>query len=95
MDSINKVGCFSRIIASLVRIVEKLLSTKNAAFLPATLNECTEFSKFDLEYILWLRPLHTAENHGPIMVHTATVSQKRWDLSLLYRTSLIRMEGLS
>ncbi len=37
---------------------------------------------------LWLRLLHTAENHGPIMFHTDTVSHKRWDPCLLYRTSL-------
>ena len=29
-----------------------------------------------LEYILWLRLLHTAENHGPTMFHMATVRHK-------------------
>ncbi len=38
--------------------------------------------------ILWLRLLHTAENHGPTMFHMATVRHKRWHLCLLYRTSL-------
>ncbi len=46
------------------------------------------FHNFDLEYILWLRLLHTAENHGPTMFHMATVRHKRWDPCLLYRTSL-------
>ncbi len=38
---------------------------------------------------MWLRLLHTAENHGPTMFHMATVSHKRWDPCLLYRTSLM------
>ncbi len=41
-----------------------------------------------VQYILGLRLLHTAENHGPIMFHMATVSHQRWDPCLLYRTSL-------
>ena len=45
-----------------------------------------------LEYILWLRLLHTAKNHGPTMFHMATVSHKRWDPCILYRTSLILEE---
>ncbi len=44
---------------------------------------------FDLEYLLWLRPLHTAEKHRPAMFHTATVRPKRSGPSILYNTPLI------
>ena len=43
---------------------------------------------FDLEYLLWLRPLHTAEKHHPTMFHTATVRPTRSGPNILYNTSL-------
>ena len=43
-------------------------------FLPAAVITGKEFFKFNLEYLLWLRPLHTAEKHRPTTFHTATCS---------------------
>ena len=43
---------------------------------------------FDLEYLLWLRPLHTAERHRPTMFHTATVRHGRSGPRILYNTPL-------
>ena len=41
------------------------------------------------QYLLWLRPLHTAEKHCPTtMFHTATVRPKRSGPSILYNTPL-------
>ncbi len=58
---------------------------KNTAFL--LVSRFKEFPKFDLEYILWLRPLHTAKNLCPAMFHTVTVRPKRRRRSLLYHTT--------
>ena len=69
--------------------LEKRLSTKNTAFLLAAVIKCKKFPIFDLEHILWLRPLHTAKNLCPTLFHTATVKPKRRGRSLLYRTPLI------
>ncbi len=49
---------------------------------------------FDLEYLLCLRPLHTAERHRPTMFHTATVKPTRSGPNILYNTSLIVPLGL-
>ncbi len=38
------------------------------------------------QYLLWLRPLHTAEKHRPTMFHTATVRPKRSGPSIRYNT---------
>ena len=39
-------------------------------------------------YLLWLRPLHTAEKHRPTMFHTATVKPTKSGPSILYNTPL-------
>ncbi len=55
------------------------LSTKNTASLPAASVLCVQFLKFKLEYLLWMRPFHTAENQYPIpaVCKTATVMPNR------------------
>ncbi len=40
------------------------------------------------QYLLWLRPLHTAEKQRPTMFHTATVRPKWSGPSILYNTPL-------
>ncbi len=58
---------------------------KNTAFLSAAVIIGKEFLWFNLEYLLWLRPLHTAAT----IFHTATVRPKRsGPRILLYNTSL-------
>ncbi len=64
------------------------MSTKNTAFLLAAVIPGKEFLSFDLEYLLWLRPLHTAEKHHPTMFHTATVRPTTSGQNILYNTSL-------
>ncbi len=70
-------------------MLSQLLSTKNTAFLPAAVITGKGFLYFDLEYLLWLRPLHTAEKHRPTMFHTATVKPRRLGPSILYNTPLM------
>ncbi len=81
-------GQFGSTSRSYFRILSQLLSTKNTAFLPAAVITGKEFLSFDLEYLLWLRPLHTAEKHHPTMFHTATVRPTRSGPNILYNTSL-------
>ncbi len=47
-------------------------------------------NEFDLEYLPWIRPLHTAEKHRPTMFHTATVRPRRSGPRILYNTPLKR-----
>ncbi len=52
------------------------------------------FFKVDVEYLLRLRPLHTAEKHHPTMFHTAAVMIRptRSGLIILYNTSFTLAE---
>ncbi len=50
--------------------------------------QCYLIIWFDLEYLLWLRALHTAEKHHPTMFRIATVRPKRSGANILYNTSL-------
>ncbi len=45
-------------------------------------------NKSNLEYRLWLRPLHTAQKHHPTMFHKATVKPTISGPSILYNTPL-------
>ena len=66
---------------------------KNTASLPAAGVLGVQFLKFILEYLLWIRPFHTAENHYPAVCKTvtSTVRPNRSLFGIPISTSLMCM----
>ena len=52
--------------------MSQLLSTTNTAFLPGAVIPGKEFVQFNLEYLLIIKPLHTAEIHRSTKSRTAS-----------------------
>ncbi len=61
---------------------------KNTASLPAAGILHKQFLKFKLEYLLWLRPLHTAKYRYPAAYITAIAMPNRSHFGIPLRTSL-------
>ena len=73
--------------------MSQLLSTKTTALLPAAGVLCGQFLKFQFEYLVWIRPFHTAENQYPTVCKTATVMPNRSPFGIPISTSLMRNLG--